>query len=98
MRVKLGELLFGPFRYRRTLAAEIDGGMAEYVFQQFQELPPQNVLAGRGFIYRQDPNLAEPDLFIFAPVGAPVDIEKVQLGTPDIDQPMIEEDLSGLPL
>lgn len=90
------EILFGPFRYRRTPAAEIDGGMAEYVFQQFQQLPLQNVLAGRGFIYQRDLALAEPDLFIFAPVGAPVDVTKVELGTPDIDQPMIEEDLTGL--
>lgn len=86
------EILFGPFRYRRTPAAQIDGGMAEYTFQQFQEFPPQDVLAGRGYIYRQDPLLSEPGLFVFAPVGAPVDVTKVPLGTPDIDQPMIEED------
>lgn len=87
------QILFGPFRYRRTPAAEIDGGMAEYTFQQFQEFPPQNVTAGRGYTYRQDPSLAEPDLFIFAPVGAPIDVTKVPLGDPEIEQPMIEEDL-----
>lgn len=67
--------------------------MREYTFQQFQETPPQNVLAGRGYIYLNDIQLAEPDLFIFAPVGPPVDIDKVPLGVPDIDQPMVEEDL-----
>lgn len=87
------EILFGPFRYRRTPAAEIDGGMAEYTFEQFQQLPPQNVLAGRGYIYQRDLMLAEPDLFVFAPVGAPIDVTKVPVGTPEIDQPMIEEDL-----
>lgn len=87
------EILFGPFRYRRTPAAEIDGGMAEYTFQQFQQLPPQNVLSGRGYIYQRDLMLAEPDLFVFAPVGAPIDVTKVPVGTPEIDQPMIEEDL-----
>lgn len=87
------EILFGPFRYRRTPAAEIDGGMDEYVFQQFQEFPPQNVIAGRGYIYRQDLALTSPDLFVFAPVGAPVDVTRVPIGDPSIEQPMIEEDL-----
>lgn len=86
-------ILFGPFTYKRTPAAEIDGGMAEYVFQPFQTKPPQNVLAGRGYIYRQDLQLTEPDLFIFAPVGAPIDIDKVPLGVPSIEQALIEEDL-----
>jgi hypothetical protein len=86
------EILFGPFRYRRTPAAAIDGGMAEYTFEQFQELPPQNVVGGRGWIYRQDLMLAEPDLFVFAPVGPPIDVAKVPLGIPLIEQPMIEED------
>lgn len=86
------QILFGPFHYQRTPAAQIDGGAKEYVWQQFQEFPPQNVLSGRGYIFRQDLALAEPDLFIFAPVGPPIDIDKVALGVTDIDQPMIEED------
>jgi hypothetical protein len=87
------ELLFGLFRYRRTPAAQIDGGMAEYVFQQFDDLPPQNVVAGRGYIYQRDLMLAEPDLFIFAPAQPPFDVTKIGLGVPDIEQAMIEEDL-----
>lgn len=86
-------LLWGMFGYRRTPAAEIDGGMAEYVWQQFQTLPQQNVLAGRGYIYRQDLMLAEPDLFIFAPATPPFDVTKVDLGAPSIEQALIEEQL-----
>ena len=91
----LGEILFGPFRYRRTPAAQIDGGAAEYVFQQFQDFPPQNVVAGRGHIYRRDLTVDEPTLFVFAPVGAPVDVTRVPIGDPSIESPMIEEDLYG---
>lgn len=91
--MNIGEILFGPFRYRKTPAAKIDGGAKEYVFQQFQEFPPQDVVRGRGYIYHKDLMLAEPDLFIFAPVGPPIDIDKVPLGITDIEQPMIEEDL-----
>lgn len=87
------EILLGPYRFKRTPAANIDGGAAEYVFQQVWETPPQNVLAGRGWIYRKDLMLAEPDLFVIQPVGAPFDIDKVPVGTPDIYQAMIEEDL-----
>lgn len=87
------QILFGPFRYRRAPSAQIDGGANEYVFEQFQEFPAQDVIAGRGFTYRQDPVLTEPGLFVVAPVGAPIDIDKIPIGTPDIESPMIEEDL-----
>ncbi len=86
-------LLFGMFGYRRTPAAEIDGGMAEYTFQQFQELPPQDVLAGRGYIYRQDLALSEPDLFVFSPATPPFDVTKVPVGGPDIEQALIQEEM-----
>lgn len=92
---KVMEILFGPYRYKRTPAAQIDGGAAEYVFQQSQEFPPQNVLAGRGYLYAQDPLLTEQGLFVFAPIGAPYDVTKVPVGTLEIEQPMIEEDLLG---
>lgn len=89
---KVLEVLFGPFRYRRTPAAEIDGGMAEYVFQQFQEFPRQDVVNGRGYIYRRDLMLTEPPLFVFQPATPPFDVTKVELGIPDIEQAMIFEE------
>ncbi len=84
-------LLFGMFGYRRTPAAEIDGGMAEYTFEQFQTLPPQNVLVGRGFLYHADPLLAEQDLFVFAPATPPFDITKVPVGDPSLEEALIQE-------
>jgi len=93
MASKAKTLLWGMFGYKRTPAAEIDGGMAEYVFQQFQELPPQNVITGRGYIFRHDLLLTEPGLFVFAPVGAPYDVTKIPVGDPLIAEELSYEDI-----
>lgn len=90
---KPGGLLWGLFGYKRTPAAQMDGGMGEYVFQQFQTLPPQNVVEGRGFIPRRILSLTSPTLFVFAPATPPYDVTKVPVGIPDAEEALIEEEM-----
>jgi hypothetical protein len=93
MRRKIQTVLLGMFSYKRTPAAEIDGGANEYVYQQFQTLPRQDVVAGRGWIYQRDLLLTQPTVFVVAPVSAPYDVTRVPVGLPDIEAALIEEEM-----
>lgn len=82
--MKVLEIIFGPFRYRRAPAAQIDGGMGEYTFEQFQPLPAQDVINGRGYHVMRQLNVTSPGMVVLHPAGMPFDVDKVQMGEIDL--------------
>lgn len=81
---KVGKILFGMFSYKRVPAAQIDGGMGEYAFQQFQPLPAVDPINGRGYHVRGQLFLTSPGLVALNPAGTPFDVTKLILGDPDM--------------
>jgi hypothetical protein len=82
--MKLCQIIFGIFKFKRVPAAQIDGGMGEYAFQQFQPLPPVDPINGRGYHVRKNLNLLSPALVVIHPAGTPYDVFKIPEGNIDI--------------
>lgn len=84
--MKLAQILFGMFRFKRVPAAQIDGGMAEYAFQQFQPLPPVDPINGRGYHVMHQLAVIQPNNGMVAlnPAGTPFDVTKIPMGEIDL--------------
>jgi hypothetical protein len=82
--MKLCQIIFGIFRFKRVPASQIDGGMGEYAFQQFQPLPPVDPINGRGYHVMKNLNLLSPALVVTHPAGSPYDVLKLLSGDPDL--------------
>lgn len=81
---KLAEILFGTFRFRRVPAAQIDGGMGEYALEQFQPLPPYDVINARGAHYMRQLSVYSPGLVALHPAGTPYDVLQMQMAELDL--------------
>lgn len=84
--MKLKQILFGMFRFNRVPAAQIDGGMGEYAFQQFQPLPPIDVINGRGYHVMKQLAVVSGGNGMVAlyPAGTPFDVTKIPMGELDL--------------
>lgn len=82
--MKLAEILFGMFRFKRVPAAQIDGGMGEYALEQFQPLPAFDVINARGHHYMRQMKLQQPGLVATNPAGTPFDVLQIQMGELDL--------------
>lgn len=82
--MKALEIIFGLFRYKRVPAARIDGGMGEYAFEQFQPLPAQDVINGRGHHVMRQLYLTSPGMVVLHPAGVPFDVDKIGMGELDL--------------
>lgn len=82
--MKLLEIIFGPFRFKRVPAAQIDGGMGEYALEQFQALPLFDPINARGHHYMRQMNLTSPGLVATNPARTPFDVLQIQQGELDL--------------
>lgn len=84
--MKIGEILFGMFRYKRLRAAQIDGGMGAYQLQPFENPSlPMDALNGRGFHVRKQLQITSPAFFVPNAATLPNnDVTKIPLGEPDL--------------
>lgn len=76
--MKLGEILFGKFKYTRVPASSVGGGTAEYALEPF-EAPsaPQDVINGTGFHVRGQLRLTQPGLVALYPAGPILDFDMI---------------------
>lgn len=82
--MKVTEILFGMFRFKRVPAAEIDGGMGEYALEQFQSNPSYDVINARGHHYMRQMQVYSPGLVALNPARTPYDILQIQQGELDL--------------
>lgn len=82
--MKVAQILLGMFRFKRTPAAQIDGGAGEYVLQQFQPFPAYDVVNARGAHYRKQLSAFSPGLVALNPAGTPFDVLQIQQGELDL--------------
>jgi hypothetical protein len=78
---------FGMFRWQRAVAAEIDGGAAEYSFEEFQTRPLFDALNGNGYHVLGQLNLTSPGLVVPNPAGTPLDVLQTPMGELDLFEP-----------
>ena len=79
---KLGEIIFGLFRYKQV--PTIDTGMGQYSLEQFQTFPETDPFNGRGYHVMGQLKLLQPALVVTHPAGMPFDVNKIQMGEIDL--------------